>query len=129
MRPHAAGHSGSKERRLCCAAGRPAAAVSVPSGAAAPSRVVPKPTEACQRRSSELCDWLLTLGVWNPTATCDALEKREMTKAALLGMQESELQQLGDQDGLKLGSIKLIWKGILVSVPSTLLAFVLCDSV
>ena len=90
---------------------------------------MPKPTEACQRRSSELCDWLLTLGVWNPTATCDALEKREMTKAALLDMQETELQQLGDQDGLKVGSIKLIWKGILVSVPSALLAFALCDSV
>jgi hypothetical protein len=54
-----------------------------------------------------------------------------MTKAALLGMQETELQQLGDQDsdGLKLGSIKLIWKGILVSPPSTLLAYALCDSV
>ncbi len=121
--------SGSKERRLCCVAGRPAAAVSVRSGAAAPSRVVPKPTEPPQRRSSELYDWLLTLGVWNPSATCDALEKREMTKAALLDMQETELQQLGDQDGLKVGSIKLIWKAILVSVPSTLLALALCNSV
>ena len=52
-----------------------------------------------------------------------------MTKAALLDMQETELQQLGDQDGLKVGSIKLIWKGILVSPPSTLLAYALCDSV
>jgi hypothetical protein len=52
-----------------------------------------------------------------------------MTKAALLDMQETELQQLGDQDGLKVGSIKLIWKAILVSVPSTLLAFALCNSV
>jgi hypothetical protein len=45
---------------------------------------------------------------------CDALEKREVGKAALLGMSDSDLLRLGGQDakGLQAGSLKLLWKGI-----------------